>query len=128
MKKISCPKCERKWREDAEVCMKVNNGYYINDFGSVERDETKKPIESYKLCPFCFIKGDFAILQESGIKIKSIVVRDEFGKFMDMDIEDFTKLKVSGFNPHPDHDDDGGETMATSSWGGAGPDCIPMPG
>ena len=118
--KISCPNCERKWRKGAEIRMEVRAGYYAPDDGI----DTENLIDSYKLCPYCFLGGDFAILHESGVEIKSIVVQDEFGEFMDMDINDFTKLKISGFNPHPNHDDDGGETMATSCWGGAGPDCI----
>ena len=127
--KISCPKCKRKWHKGREIHMKINDGYSINDIlNNTDIVETKLLIEELKLCPFCFIKGDFAILQESGIKIKSIVVQDEFGAFLDMDIDDFTNLNASGFNPHPDHNDDGGETMATSAWGGAGPDCIPVPG
>ena len=122
--KISCPKCERKWRKGAEIRMEIQAGYHDPD----DEHNIECPIESFKICPYCFMVGHFAVLHESGVEIKSIVVQDEFGEFMDMDINDFTKLKISGFNPHPNHDDDGGETMATSCWGGAGPDCISMPG
>jgi len=131
MKKISCPKCGQIWRKNDYIKFHIEGGMPFTI--------TYVKIQDLVFCPICFFtpkgdkfeypesyeaKGDRVILKESNVKIKSIVVQDEFGEFVDMDIDDFTKVKVSGFNPHPDHDDDGGETMATSCWGGAGPDCI----
>jgi len=108
--------------------MKINDGYYIDAFlDNPDSEETEHRIEEFKLCPFCFIRGDFAILQESNIKIESIVVQDEFGEFLNMDVEDFTKIKASGFNPHPDYDDDDeqqGPTDLRDDW----PHAITVPG
>lgn len=135
MKKISCPKCGSEWDKDEYIGFHIKRGMPFTI--------TFVKIQDLIFCPNCFFtpkgdgfdypesyeaKLDKIILQESGLKIKSIVVEDEFGRYLDMDIEDFRKLKVSGFNPHPDHNDDGGETMATSGWGGSGPDCISVPG
>ena len=126
MKKISCPKCKNKWDKDelvdyiihSEMVGKGNTPHMIGDI----------KIQDLVFCPVCFFstnkdyeaKLDRVILKEDSIKIKSIVVEDEFGRYVDMDINDFKKLKISGFNPHGDDDIDD----HTSVWGGAGPDCI----
>ena len=127
MKKFSCLKCDSEWDKDEYIEFHIESGMPFTI--------TKVKIQDLIFCPKCFftpkgnIKGSFdyeaklnrVVLQESDLKIKSIVVEDEFGRYIDMDIEDFRKLKVSGFDPKPQ--DDGDIADHNSAWGGAGPDC-----
>lgn len=47
------------------------------------------------------------LLEEDDVKIKSIVVEDEFGRYIDMDVKDFKNLKLSNFDPYPDDSSEG---------------------
>ena len=131
MNKVSCPVCDFKAREDACIHFTVS--------GVVAHIVCRMEIKDFPFCPVCFFtpketgeyeyfqaRLDRVILQRSGIQVKSIVVKDDLGRYREMDIDDFRKLKTSGFNPSPDYGDDG-SSMATDSWGGAGPDCISGP-
>jgi len=122
MKKISCPKCKNKWDKDELVDYTIHSG--IGGNRNTPNMVGHIKIQDLVFCPICFFSGHNAslnrvVLIEDRIKIKSIVVEDEFGRYIDMDIDDFKKLKISGFNPHGDDDIDD----HTSVWGGAGPDC-----
>ena len=133
MKKISCSKCKHAWDKDEYVDYHIHSGIGGNRHTPSMRGHIK--IQDMILCPICFFerkeggleypesyeaKIDRVILKESNVKIKSVVLEDEFGRYIDMDIKDFKKLKVSGFDPHFDDDD---VDDHTSVWGGAGPDC-----
>ncbi len=111
MKVISCPKCEGKWDEDTWIEFHIQEPYVI----------TRIKIQDLVFCPICFFypdtsnpssgmdqynaKLDRVILTRRNLKIESIVIEDEFGRYIDMDIDDFKELKVSGFDPNPDYDD-----------------------
>ena len=114
MEKISCPKCKSKWDKDEylEFHVNPNRGLIIS----------RVKIQDMIFCPMCFFlprdsningiersyaKTDKVLLQEDDIKIKSIVVEDEFGRYIDMSIDDFTKLKLSHFDPYPDDSSEG---------------------
>ncbi len=124
MKKISCPKCEREWDENATLkftidieCNTHKRHYVVADL----------EVRDFTFCPYCYFrkrddnyrcKADRVVLKQNGIKIKSIVVEDEYGRYLNMSVKDFQDLRLSSFNPDPEEDDD-----HTSVWGGAGPDC-----
>ena len=126
MNVISCPKCKNKWDKDELVDYVIDSGIAGNRHTPHMNGDIK--IQDLIFCPICFFstnkdykaKLDRVVLIEDRIKIKSIVVEDEFGRYIDMDVNDFKKLKISIFNPHGDDDVDD----HTSVWGGAGPDCI----
>ena len=50
------------------------------------------------------------------MKIKSIVVEDEFGRYVDMDIDDFKNLKLSGFDPYPSDSSEGSAQDLRDDW------------
>jgi len=107
MNKVSCPVCDFKAREDDYI------HFTITGAGVTREIVCHMKIKAFPFCPVCFFTP-----KETG----------EYEYFQArLDIEDFKKIKTSGFNPSPDYGDDG-STMATDSWGGAGPDCITMLG
>ena len=114
MRKISCPKCKSKWDKDQYIWfhMNPNSGLVIS----------RVKIQDMVFCPVCFFhprdpdinsmgrydaKTDKVLLKEDAIKINNIVVEDEFGRYIDMSIDDFTKLKLSHFDPYPDDSSEG---------------------
>lgn len=131
MRKISCPKCKSKWDKDEHIVfhMNPNRGLVI----------TRVKIQDMIFCPSCFFrprdpningiessyaKTDKVLLKEDDVKIKSIVVEDEFGRYVDMSIDDFTKLKLSHFDPYPDDSSEGNAQDLRDD----APHAIPMPG
>ena len=107
MKKIGCPKCKAKWYKDDKIEFHIQ--------GEMEFTICHVKIQDLIFCPYCFFtpyghkfdypksyeaKLDKVILQEDDIVIKTIVVEDEFGNYINMDVDDFKKLKISGFDPY----------------------------
>ena len=122
MKKLSCPKCGNKWDKDARIVFHIKAGMPFTI--------TEVKIQDLIFCPVCFFttkgknnyeaKLDRVVLEEGEVKIKDIVVRDEFGRYIDMNSKDFKKLRISSFG---EEEDNGDIDDFNSLWGGAGPDC-----
>ena len=130
MKKIYCPKCDSAWDKDQYIEFHMNP-----DTGLVI---TRVKIQDMVFCPNCFFiprdpdiqgmerydaKTDKVLLRESNVKIKSLVVEDEFWRYIDMSIDDFTKLKLSHFDPYPDDSSEGSAQDLRDD----APHAIPMP-
>jgi len=133
MKKVSCPVCKNKWDEDYKLGFTV--GSPLDNFRTII---CHMKLKDFVFCPVCFFSTkeddsdpygarlDRVVLESSGVKIEAVVVRDELGRYLEVPIDKFKEIQLSGFQPYADFDDDG-STMATDSWGGAGPDCNTKP-
>jgi hypothetical protein len=144
MKTIICPKCGLKTSI-------VTDDVYNPDYITVTIKSSKYmkgyvchiPILKLGICPSCFftprgernkkLSGlnayDEALLEKVPLiirdtKLKKIVGVDEHDNYVDVSLDDLKDLSPSGMIDYLTETD--GSTMATSEWGGAGPDCTPQ--
>lgn len=133
--KISCPKCNNAWDESEKIQIGVGirhewkGSFYKPEF---QMDYVWFKLKGFPFCPVCFFHNqEFITLKESKIAATAIVIRDEFGEYIDIPITDLPKdtqkalqnldcSEKSGFGKEQD---DGSIDDYNSVWGGAGPDC-----
>jgi len=120
MKKIYCPICQTTWDKGEYVDYRIDSG--IGGDGKTPHMIGHIKIQDLIFCPVCFFtqkqvgeypesseaKADRVVLKEDKIRIKSIVVTDELGRYVNIPIKNLKNLNnmsLSDFNPFPDAGD-----------------------